>query len=364
MRPGQSLSGGAAGTALLHIERARTDPAVWANVAATLTEAVADGVTTAPVASLYYGAPALSFVLHAADGLAGIDEATATVDAGTAAVTRHRLDTAHRRIDRREQPQLAEYDLIGGLTGIGVALRRSGNTGVLRDVLTYLVRLTEPIGGLPGWWCPAGPNRTRPGPPGGHSNQGAAHGITGPLAFLAVTLIDGVHVPGHIDAITRITRWLDAWEQRTGDGGSWWPEIVTLDDLRAGRPSQTEPLRPSWCYGTPGITRARQLAARALGDTARQQHAEAAFTACVTDSQQVARLTDRSLCHGTAGLLATGRRIAADALTPIPITPLLHRHQGRATPADEPSGFLEGSSGATLATAGTLTSWDACLLIV
>ncbi|RAY17015.1 lanthionine synthetase [Actinomadura craniellae] len=364
MTPGQSLSGGAAGTALLHIEHARTDPAAWSTVAATLTRAVADGVTTAPVASLYYGAPALSFVLHTADGLPGIDQATATVDAGTATVTRHRLDTAHRRIDRHQQPLLAEYDLIGGLTGIGVALRRSSSTDLLADVLTYLVRLTEPIGGLPGWWCPSGPNRTGPGPPGGHSNQGAAHGITGPLALLAVTLIDGIHVPGHVDAITRITGWLDTWEQHTDDGDPWWPEIITLDDLHAGRLSQTGPLRPSWCYGTPGIARAQQLAARALGDTARQHHVETAFITCVTDPRQVDRLIDRGLCHGTAGLLATGRRIAADALTPIPLTPLLHRHQGHAAPDAEPPGLLEGSSGAALATAGTLTSWDACLLLV
>jgi hypothetical protein len=74
-------------------------------------------------------------------------------------LTRRRLEAANLRIDRSERPQLAEYDLIGGLTGIGVALRRSGNLSLLGDVLRYLVRLSEPIGGLPGWWCPAGPTR-------------------------------------------------------------------------------------------------------------------------------------------------------------------------------------------------------------
>src|SRR5262249_49312286 len=129
-------------------------------------------------------------------------------------------------------------------------------------------------------------------------------------------------------------------------------------------PSQQGPLRPSWCYGTPGIARAQQLAARALGDTVRRHKAEGAFTGCVNDSQQMGRLVDRSLCHGTAGLLAITRRISPDALTPIPLTPLLRLHEHTAAAVDEPAGFLDGASGAALAATGTTTtSWDACLLL-
>jgi hypothetical protein len=84
----------------------------------------------------------------------------------------------------------------------------------------------------------------------------------------------------------------------------------------------------------------------------------------VTDPFQIRRLTDRGLCHGTAGLLSTGRRIAADALTPTPVTPLICLHR-QATPAvNEPAGLLDGTAGADLATvATTTTSWDACLLL-
>jgi hypothetical protein len=235
---------------------------------------------------------------------------------------------------------------------------------LLKDVLTYLVRLTEPVGGLPGWWCPTGPNYEQPPPVGGHSNHGIAHGITGPLALLSLAMSDGVTVDGHTEAITRICQWLDTWEQRTGSG-AWWPQIITLDDIRRGEPSQPGPLRPSWCYGTPGIARAQQLAACALGDTTRQHNAETAFTGCIHDPAQTTRLIDRSLCHGTAGLLAAGHRIAADALIPIPLTPLRHLHQhATAAAAGEPAGFLDGSAGAALATVGTsTTSWDACLLL-
>jgi hypothetical protein len=364
VKPGQSLSGGAAGIALLHIEQASTGAGTWELANATLSDAVADGVSTARSASLYHGAPALSFVLHGAADRPGLAQARETVDASTALITRRRLDAAHARIDQRNRPALDEYDLIGGLTGLGVALRRSGDHDLLRSVLTYLVRLTEPVDDLPGWWSPAGPERTRPGPPGGHSNHGIAHGVAGPLALLALAHRDGIIVDGQIDAMARICRWLDSWEQRHVNGGAWWPQVVTLADLQRHTSSQPGPRRPSWCYGTPGIARALQLAGHALHDRPRQQRADAAFTACLNDGAQLDSLTDRSLCHGTGGLLATARCVAADAAEPLTFTAALQRHQDAVAAPDEPEGFLTGSAGATLATNATvMTSWDACLLL-
>jgi hypothetical protein len=354
MTAGQSLADGAAGVALLYLETGR-----WSAARTALERATADGASIAGTASLYYGAPALAFVL-ASSSQACLARAQATAAEGTAAVTRCRLAAAHRRIDQGQPPDYTEYDLIGGLTGLAVVLRRIGNYDLLREVLTYLVRLTEPIGGLPGWWCRSGPSRGQPGLAGGHSNHGTAHGITGTLALLALTLNDGTIVSGHAEAITRICQWLDTWQQQ--GGGTWWPQTITLDDLRCGRPAEPGPKRPSWCYGTPGIARAQQLAGRALGDTWRQRLAENAFSNCISDPGQTSRLTSRGLCHGTAGLLAAGRRIAADALSPISVTPLLRLHQ-QAPPAGEPAGLLDGTAGAALASTATMTSWDSCLLL-
>ncbi|MER7457313.1 lanthionine synthetase C family protein [Micromonospora sp. NPDC126480] len=357
MTAGQSLADGAAGVALLHLETGN-----WPAAYEALREATATGVTTAAGASLFYGAPALAFVL-ATTNHPRLVRARSIAAAATATVTRRRLQAAHRRIDSHRQPHYAEYDLIRGLTGLGVALRRLGDHHLLRQVLDYLVRLTEPINDLPGWWCANGPDRNQPPPPGGHANHGLAHGITGPLALLALTLRDGITVDGHGEAIIRICRWLDIWQQHTA-GTIWWPQTLTLDDLRRGAPAQQQSLRPSWCYGTPGIARAQQLAALALHDTTRQHLAETAFTACVSDPAQIRRLTDRSLCHGTAGLLATGRRITADALTPTPLSPLARLHHRTAPAADEPTGLLDGTAGCGLATAPTTsTEWDACLLL-
>jgi len=357
MSAGQSLADGAAGIALLHLETGN-----WPAAHQTLRRATDGGVSIAAGASLFYGAPALTFVLAATDH-PGLAPARTILANGTATVTRQRLDAAHRRLDQHQQPHYAEYDLIRGLTGLGVTLRRLGDDDLLRQVLDYLVRLVEPLNTLPGWWCRNGPERTQPAPAAGHANFGMAHGITGPLALLALTLRDGIIVDGHTAAITRICRWLDTWQQHA-NGVTWWPQTVTRAELHHGTPAWQTPLRPSWCYGTPGIARAQQLAARALGDTARQHLAEAAFASCVTDPAQTRHLIDRSLCHGTAGLLAVARRITADALTPTPVTPAEDLHRLAAAAGDEPAGLLTGTAGSDLAATGTTTtSWDACLLL-
>ncbi|GIH10070.1 hypothetical protein Rhe02_81370 [Rhizocola hellebori] len=353
----QSLADGAAGIALLHAERGD-----WAAANQAIKQATADGVSIAAGASLFYGAPAIAFVLSTASH-PQLARARSIAAAGTVTVIRQRIDEAHRRIDHKQQPHFREYDLIRGLTGLGVAARRLGEHELLRDILDYFVRLTEPISGLPGWWCHHGPDRSQPAPPGGHANHGLAHGITGPLALLAMAHRDGLTSHSHTNAITTICSWLDTWQQHSSTG-TWWPQTLALAELDSGVPAQLEPLRPSWCYGTPGIARAQQLAALATQDATRQQMAEAALAACIKDPAQVSRLADRSLCHGTAGILTTARQVAADAVAPFPLNPLIQLHQ-QAKPAEgEPAGLLEGTAGAELATEGTTaTAWDACLLL-
>ena len=353
---GQSLADGAAGAALLHLETGDTQATFNA-----LLHATSGGLSVAAGASLFYGAPALAFVLATTEH-PQLEQARTITAEGTRTVVRQRLDAAHRRIDHRQQPHYAEYDLIGGLTGLGVVLRRLGDHDLLRQVLHYLVRLTEPNCGLPGWWCRNGPERNQTPPAGGHANLGMAHGVTGPLALLSLTARDGTTVDGHTAAISRICEWLDIWQQRTTDT-IWWPQTLTHQDLHHGEPTQQQPLRPSWCYGTPGIARAQQLAAQALGDPTRHLLADTAFSACVADPAQLRRLTDRSICHGTAGLLATAHRLHSDARTPSAIAPIEALHRQTNPAPGEPDGFLTGHIGSELIAAGTATSWDACLLL-
>lgn len=376
----QSLAQGAPGIALVHIERAHAGKGTWRTAHAWIQHAVGDEISAADTTGLFLGAPAIAFMLHTTNvgSATRYTDALATMDAHVAALTHRRTEIAMARIHRGDQPAFREYDVFYGLTGIGAhLLRRDPGGSAFEGVLRYLIALTRPLPRdgqpMPGWWVAHDPHtRTSARFPGGHGNLGAAHGITGPLMLLSQAARRGITVDGQHEAINTISAWLDTWKQ-DGESGPWWPEVVTVNDLRTGRSSQLGTARPSWCYGTPGITRALQLAALAAGDTSRQREAEQALATCLSDPAQVARLTDASLCHGWGGVYQTTWRAARDATTStldahLPrLAQALARH-AKPGAADGP-GLLEGDAGTALAliTAGSNTAptagWDACLLI-
>jgi hypothetical protein len=374
----QSLADGAAGIALLHAERARTGTGCWEVVHAWLAAATAGGVSAAADSALYAGAPAIAFALHAAAGQTSrYAEARAALDRTVAAIAHRRIDAAHARIERDELARFAEYDVISGLTGIGAhLLAHTPDNDALGRVLTYLVRLTTSLDldgeELPGWWCDHDPSLgNAPEFAGGHANLGMAHGAAGPLALLALATRAGIRVDGQSEAIHALCAFFDRWRQ-DAPAGPFWPQWVTRAELRAGRRTQPSPGRPTWCYGTPGIARALQLAGLATGDTARQHAAEQALTACLTDPAQLGRLTDAGLCHGWAGLYQTTTRAAADTESdtlpgqlPALASSLLQAARDISGRGD---GLLEGDAGIALVLQGvaagvSVSGWDTCLLI-
>jgi hypothetical protein len=377
---GQSLADGAPGIALLRIELAHAGLVDWKPVHQLARAMTREPVQAHPdIANLFYGAPAVAYALHTA-GHPAYRTALDTLDRSIDHLIQQRLDAAHRRMDEGNLPAAHEYDLINGLTGLGVyLLHRHHDHDLLRNVLAYLVRLTEPIRigaeTRPGWWATGSPDR-RPSPrwADGHAGFGMAHGISGPLALLSTAMRRGVTITGHADAIAAICAWLDRWRtshhQRT-----WWPEVIDRNELRTGVPTEAGPHRPSWCYGTPGIARALQLAGIATDDIHRSWTAEQAMLGCLTDDRQLAHLTDAGLCHGWAGLIHTARRTCADATTTSQLgaaictaARLMRLHvRDHGLPALQ--GLIEGSTGVdliALADAGlspsTRAAWDTCLL--
>ncbi|MFG3702755.1 lanthionine synthetase C family protein [Micromonospora sp. NPDC047620] len=373
---GQSLSKGAAGVAILHGVRAQTGHGGWEPVRAWLRRASAETLNNGTGAGLWFGAPAVTHALTTAMPHAR-PAALDALDHAVADLAGRRLAAAEARLAVGARPLLSEFDLVRGLTGLGAhLLRRFPDGDLLRRVLAYLVRLTEPVDAddeagrlAPGWWSADPPDDEGP-ERGGHANFGMAHGITGPLALLALAMRRNIRVPGQTEAIGRICSWLDRWQQAS-PAGPWWPEKITVAELHAGQPAVSGPARPSWCYGTPGIARAQQLAGIALGDPARQQAAEDALARCLADPVQLRRIIDPSLCHGWAGLAATLWYAAADARdTSLPaavphLMRLLIQHATNPTPA--PSGLISGPAGIALTlhtfTTGTDIHWSTSLLI-
>lgn len=361
----QYLATGTVGMALWPIEKAHSGTGTW-EAAHIQLAAVRHGLIATDHASLFVGAPAAAFALHtAAANSSRYAGALRTLDATVSRLTLRRLVAAHDRIDRGEPPAIAEFDLLHGLTGLGAYhLQRTPAGLTTREVLAYLVRLTYPLPGtagtMPGWWTHHGPSRNSTGAfPDGHGNLGMAHGITGPLALLSLAAMRGITVDGHAEAIGRICAWLD--EHRQGSStDAWWPQWVTPTNPHPG------PGRPSWCYGTPGIARAQQLAGIALGDASRQRDAEDALLGCLADPAQLSKISEPGLCHGFAGVLHATQRVAQDAHRPDAFAPhLLRLHALLSAQQPAPAkGLLNGSTGVALAAHGLPAScWDACLAL-
>lgn len=358
----QSLARGALGAALLHAVRGdepRAAQALHQHIARALP------LVTGDEACLQYGAPALAFVLHIAAQQSPSAErryrvVRARLDDLVVQVTQKRLSRANGRRRAGLPTAFREYDLLHGLSGLGrLHLLRRPDADITADILSYLVELTSPIAGTgvrPGWWV--WHHHSNVNAPGGHANAGIAHGIAGPLAVLSIAVAQGVRVPGDIGAIETVLDWLDRHQVEDREE-QWWRRWPGDTGGQSGR--------TYWCYGTPGIARAEQLAALALGDSGRAEQAERMHLACLTDSDSQRRSSDLSLCHGTAGMLQATRRIAADSSSSESFDPAIGGLQAALYDAGVPrrNGLLEGVPGILLARdyppASEAAPWDACL---
>ena len=377
----QDLGSGAAGAALAHVAQARAS-----NLPPRATRSWVKAMTASPVtanasASLFYGAPAIAFVLHTGAHPA-YASMLARLDTAINEITALKLAAAYERMDRGELTRPSEYDLISGLTGLGLYhLIRHGSaaTGMTSAVLEYLIALAEPIyqhgESLPGWWSGTGPSDT-PDPewPAGHLNLGMAHGISGVLALLSGAMRRGIQIAGQEKAVNELCMVFDRYRHGNGEV-PWWPAMISFNEYKHGTTDHDSQARPSWCYGTPGHARAQQLAGVALNDRGRIRVAERALAGCVLDRRVTDLLTDASLCHGWAGVVQTLFRAHRDALDPQPLQAALRRAQrgledqlARTGPPPA-SGLLEGTSGILLAqndlpaNGSEPPPWDACLLL-
>jgi hypothetical protein len=197
---------------------------------------------------------------------------------------------------------VADYDLVGGLTGLGVyflerlahAEAPVARAGLARVVDHLLANAESTPGGL-AWFTPAArlPPHQRERSPDGHFDCGLAHGVPGPLALL------GRIAQEHSDddrvraAATSALGWLAAQALPPTSSGRY-PSVSD----RSGRPRSRA--RTAWCYGDPGVAIAAWSTARRLGlpDEMWRALAREATTRPIADTE----IRDAGFCHGAAGL--------------------------------------------------------------
>ncbi|MFH9674941.1 lanthionine synthetase C family protein [Streptomyces sp. NPDC017405] len=320
---------GHAGIAMLYGRLAEEDPA-WSAVAHAHLAAAARAATAAgPAGAGDLLIPARRRAAHVG-GYARLLARAAEVHASYTAA--HSAALAERLKEHGPGLSYLDYDVIAGLTRHARTLLSAAAHGheassdVLSAALGQLVALTEPVTvygrSVPGWWC--APERyvvprDRAQFPRGDFNVGPAHGVCGPLALLSVARLAGHEVPGMDDAIRRITTWVLDKGRREDSGAERWPGRVAFEEetgAARSTPGGRGRGQVGWCYGTAGVAWSLYLAGRALDDPAVRARASAAVLSIFRDGSADDTGDDPGLCHGRAGLLHIGARMAAATRDP------------------------------------------------
>ena len=290
-RPGDaSLSSGAAGLAVFYAELARAGRGGSDDALAFMDDAV-DAMAQRPMGvSLYAGFPGIAWaselVSSTIDPRGGGDGASAIDDA---------LLGALQRPDWAQAP----YDLILGLTGIGVYALSRWPRPAAAQMLTFVAghladRASHDDDGAFWWTSPElllGPRRAQS--PEGGVDLGVAHGMAGVIPLLARI--------GHLQADARISalaedaaRWLLA---HTVEGQLGPTVPAFLDDV-----SDPAPTRSAWCYGDPGVAVTLLLAARDAPSLSPNEAPVQLAIGAANRPDNETGVSDAGFCHGSAGL--------------------------------------------------------------
>lgn len=285
-------------------------------------------------------------------------------------------------------PQFVDYDLIGGLTGLGIyALARLPEPSALVLLELVLQRLVEraeaSADGLTWHTAPELlPNWQREHCPHGYYNLGLAHGLPGVLVLLArACRVEAVSAQAQ-PMLKEAVHWLLAHLEEV-DGVPSFPFWIAEET-----PSRKQ--RLAWCYGDLGAAVALLYAARLVGQDVWEELALRVLRKVATwRDEEEAGVIDAGICHGAAGnahlfnrlYQATGETLFQDAARhwyertldfrqPAAglggFLTLRQREDGESewVPCAD---FLNGAAGVGLvllaATRAEIPSWDECLLI-
>jgi hypothetical protein len=201
----------------------------------------------------------------------------------------------------RDEAWHDEYDLIGGLVGLGaVCLERWPAPGAvqgLAHIVRQLERLAEHRGDGVAWLTPVVrvPVHQRSLAPAGYFNTGAAHGVPAVVALLAAAQARGVGTPATGGLTAAAVRWLLAQRLPAAET-SVFPSWVPVGE------HPPPPARVAWCYGDAGVAAMLLSAARSADRADWRQAALATARRAAALPEAACGVQDAGLCHGAAGL--------------------------------------------------------------
>jgi len=381
-----SLAGGQAGQALFYAYLAlQSSDEALADRAAELLDRAADELASTPMSpSFYSGFPGVAWTMEHLQGR--LFEAA---DDGKGEQEDPFLEIDEALLGPLERsPWTGEYDLIGGLSGLGVyaleRLPRPTAAALLERIVDRLAELADVSEEGAAWFSQPErlPDWQREIHPRGNYNLGVAHGLPGVIPILAGACAAGVAVERARPLLDGAVRFLLARRLEPGIGSCFDTTYAPWET-----PSVS---RLAWCYGDPGIAAALLATAQAVGEPAWEREALDVGLIAAARPEPSAMVRDAGLCHGAAGLghlfnrmyQTTGEERLGEAARFWFERTLGFQEPGEGVAGfrawevnpvtKEPGwrtegGFLEGAAGVGLALLGAISevepAWDRVLLL-
>jgi lantibiotic biosynthesis protein len=246
-------------------------------------------------AALYGGLSGIGWIFQhlavARDVSSFIEEDTGEPDALS------NLDSVLRL--RCETNQIDTYDLITGLTGIGVYLLErpstENNRSALAAIVTKLAERAERNPDGVAWWTPPEhlSDFERSLCPDGYYNLGVAHGIPAVFTFLKQLIDAGIERDMAEELRKGAVNWFLA-QQQDVPAGSWFGNWI----FRRCKPVKQS--RVAWCYGDLGIGALLLEASKGPGNGALNVLARELLDGCTNRTSD--GVVEPTLCHGSSGV--------------------------------------------------------------
>lgn len=223
------------------------------------------------------------------------------------------IDLVEEKYKNERSSKANLYDVIEGLAGIGRYILLTSTSKYTNELLckinTCLINMLNEVyihdSKLPGWYISnanLSSDLEKELYPKGNFNYSLAHGISGILSLLSLSYIKGIKVTGQKETINNMVSWILNLQNKDMYG-PYWEGRISLEDYMSNTLIDSQPKRESWCYGSPGISRAIYLGGKALNQDDVCEKSLEVFKTIFSRPRDLWALDSSSFCHGKAGFL-------------------------------------------------------------
>lgn len=207
-----------------------------------------------------------------------------------------------------------DYDAVQGLSGVGIALSPFSDIPSVKNILYFIINYFNDLSAEYIWCQKKVPKFYIQGVnvrkddrnrfPNGYLNLGVAHGIGGPLAFLANMYKEGLIIDSHLKSIQYLCSIFMKYKIVDTKGIINWPTQIDYWNLESGKDvNYYRESRASWCYGNIGILSVLNLVAQSTCDMRLHNFVKDNVINLSQQDNYALNLTSPILCHGYAGVL-------------------------------------------------------------